>query len=206
MMALIATLLAATSAAGGQEDAPRYGAVQKRLYELGHELSLLGGGLPSDPYYKGITLTAGYTVHLTGWLAWEVAQGTYSYNLDSHLKKEILRFRTVDKRAFPEITWAVASHLVLKPLYGKEALFNTDVVHVEVFLALGPALVERNIKDNAKRIPNFGGDGALGLRLWVTRVVSLRFELGELVYVVPEGVRNALHARAGFAFNLQGEP
>lgn len=193
---------------GPISEVPDVEVIQNRKYDLFHEVALLGGGLPVDPYYKGVTGSAGYTLHFAQSVAWEIIQFTYSFNFDTDLKKQIVAISSVSGNGtpqFPEIQWIAATHLVLKPLYGKEALFNTKVEHLEVYLQAGPALVNRK---EATTPLSFGVDAGFGLRLWLTRVISFRLDFGELVYFAKEGAnqvtRQALHLHAGFAFNLTG--
>ena len=35
------------------------GVIQNRKYDLLHEVTLLGGGLPTDPFYNGLSATLG---------------------------------------------------------------------------------------------------------------------------------------------------
>jgi outer membrane beta-barrel protein len=185
--------------------------IQNRKYDLLHEVSLLAGGLPSDPYYFGLTGTLGYALHLNQFVAWEVVQFTYSQNFEKKLQKELKRTALASGTTaplLPAIDWIVASHLVLKPLYGKEAVFNTEVLHLEAFLQLGPALIHTTDVD---RELDFGVDLGAGLRLWLGEVISVRIDLGELIYFVPQAggkqseVKGALHLHLGVAFNLRGE-
>jgi hypothetical protein len=45
------------------EQESAYGAIQKRLYEVDHELSLGWAYLPLNPYYKGYGASLSYTIH-----------------------------------------------------------------------------------------------------------------------------------------------
>ncbi|MEM6731012.1 MAG: hypothetical protein AAF658_05625 [Myxococcota bacterium] len=121
--------------------------IQNRKYDLTNELSVLGGGFFVDPYYKGYTVTLAYTLHLNDFWAWEVVNGTYSFNAITSLQDEVQRVAFAQGQippVFPEIQWMVTSRLLLKPLYGKQAVFNTEVIHIEAFLAAGPAVLSRN--------------------------------------------------------------
>lgn len=211
LAALVATMLAgflsAARAAGPTFDAASEpsGVIQNRKYDLLHEITLLGGGLPADPYYKGISATVGYTLHVTDFVAWELAQATYVYGVDTKLKKEVLRLTLAsgdDEPLFPQIDWVVASHLVVKPFYGKQALFNTKVLHVEGFAQLGPALVSRT--DERQTELAYGVDVGIGVRLWLTRAISLRLDMGELVYFPEQRFEQAMRLHVGLAFNLRG--
>lgn len=179
--------------------------LQNRKYVLLHEISLLGGSLPVDPYFKGITGSVGYALHFSDFVAWEVAQFTYSYNIDSKIKREVVRVQRINARQepdFPEITWILASHLVIKPIYGKEAVFNREVVHLEAYVQAGPAFVQRSLPETSFSV---GADMGVGLRLWWTPNVSLRFDISELIYMAGAKPEAALHLHAGFGFNFRGE-
>lgn len=191
---------------GEQEPARehRLAVLQNRKYVLRHELSFLVGTLPVNPYYKGLTGTAAYTWHMTEWLAWQVGQFTYSYNFDTSLKREVMRFgigRDNPQEEFPEINWFAASHLVLKPLYGKQAWLNTDNVHLEAFVQAGPAFVSRS---DLQQPVAFGADVGAGLRLWLSQAASFRLDVGELFYLVEGTPQFAFHLRGGIAFTFGG--
>ena len=93
-------------------------------------------------------------------------------------------------------------------LYGKEAVFNTRVLHLEAYLQVGPAMLKTTEVD---RQYSFGIDAGAGLRLWLSEGVSVRMDLGDCVYFLPQAqgkqgeVKQAIHLQAGFGFNLRGE-
>jgi outer membrane beta-barrel protein len=180
--------------------------IQNRKFKLLHEVSLLGGGLPVDPFYKGITTTMGYTLHFTDFFGIEFVQFTYSFNLDTKLKKELIRTALSKGELppdFPEIEWiADVAHVVVKPLYGKEAVFNTKVVHLEAFGRFGPTFVRRSGTTESFA---FGFDAGFGLRFWLQDWVAVRFDLAEMIYFLDKKPQQCLRINAGFAFNLRGE-
>ncbi|MEL6546246.1 MAG: outer membrane beta-barrel domain-containing protein [Myxococcota bacterium] len=179
--------------------------IQNRKYDLTSELSILGGGFFVDPYYKGITATAAYTIHLSDFWAWEVVQGTYSFNLQTSLQDEIQRVAFAQGQNVPEfaeITWMAASRLVLKPLYGKQAVFNTEVIHIEAFLAAGPAVLSRANADSSIAI---GADVGGGFRFWVTEMIAIRLDIAQLLYLEGSNFETDLHLHAGLSFNLKSE-
>jgi outer membrane beta-barrel protein len=180
--------------------------IQNRKFKLLHEVSLMGGGLPVDPFYKGITVGMGYTLHFSDFFAVEFVQFTYSINIDTKLKKELIRTALSKGDLppdFPEIAWiADVAHVVIKPLYGKEALFNTKVVHLESYGRFGPTFVRRSGTTDSFA---FGFDAGLGIRFWLREWVALRFDLAEMIYFLDKKPQQCLRLNAGFAFNLRGE-
>ena len=176
--------------------------IQVRKHNLQNELFLSVGTLPVDPFYKGLTTSLGYALHLSDFVAVQV-QGTYAFNFDTDLKDKVVQIDSVqggDPPKFPEIAWVVAPYLVLKPLYGKEAWFNTEVIHVELFVQAGPAIVGRNHAGDGMAL---GVDAGFGARFWVHDDLSLRFDMGELIYAADGGVKQDLHLHLGVALNLE---
>jgi outer membrane beta-barrel protein len=180
---------------------PEHAVVQKRRYALGQELHLALGSLPVDAFYKGFTATVGYTVHLNNTWALELGEFTYALNVDTKLRDEVLRFRQAE---FPEVQWVAASRLVFKPLYGKQALFNTSVVYVEGYAQLGATILKRT---DAERKLRPGTDLGVGVRLWLQEGLSMRLELGEMIYFAGRrnGFDHALTLRGALAFSTQGD-
>ncbi|MEO1483582.1 MAG: outer membrane beta-barrel domain-containing protein [Myxococcota bacterium] len=179
--------------------------IQNRKYDLTNELSVLGGGFFVDPYYKGVTGTLAYTLHLSDFWAWEVVSGTYSFNFDTTLKDEIQRVARAQGQVVPEfaeIEWMATSRLVLKPIYGKQAIFNTEVMHVEAFLAAGPAVLSRVDGEASIAI---GGDVGGGFRFWISEVVAVRLDIAQLLYFEGSNFETDLRLHLGFSFNLRSE-
>ena len=176
--------------------------VQRRKYELVSEFALLLGGLPANPYYKGYSATLGYTVHFNDTFAWEIAQGTFSFNVDTGLKTALVQLISQAGNTvpyLPETQWYVASHFIFKPIYGKQAFFDGSMTHVEAFLQVGPAVVGLT---NAPTLVTGGLDWGAGIRIWLTPVVSLRAELGQLYFYTGGNIWQVLHVYAGVGFNI----
>ena len=189
--------------AGPPDPADR--AIQRRKFELVHELALRVGTFPVDPFYKGYSGTLGYTYHFSDYVGWEIASLTYNVDLATNLKQALLDAATGPINAqLPEIRWFVASHLIVKPFYGKEAFLDAALAHLEVFLLVGPAFlnVEHQLT-NTTFAP--GLDAGLGFRLWLNSTVSLRAELSEMVFLLSGKVFQGLHADFGIAFNFGAE-
>lgn len=197
-----------------EQQAEKIPVMQNRKHELQHEIAFAVGTLPTDAYFKGLTVGVGYTLHLTEDLAWEIVNFNYSFDFDSHVKQQVLTLavpKPGQPLTFPQINWFAATHLVVKPLYGKEALFNTSVVHMEVYFMLGPAIVSQlscsaECPGFSDATYSFGLDVGIGLRLHLTQVTSVRIDLGDLIYAVQQSPKQALRLSAAIAFNLGAGP
>ncbi len=200
-LGLLLVLLAAPAFAQVEElkNPGRVLAVQDRYYRMNHEVTVGGGVLPFDAYYKGITAQLAYAYHFNDAVAWQVARGTYSYNLATTLRKELERDFGVLTSQTQDVQWMVGSDLLFSPIYGKAAFLNRFVYYSEIYLVLGATLMKT--PDALRPAFNFG----IGARVFTTDALSLRLELtdnlalGKKVFNVP-GVSLSL------AFNFGSEP
>ncbi len=186
--------------AGPPDPADR--AIQRRKFELVHELALRVGTFPVDPFYKAYSGTAGYTYHFSNYVGWEIASFTYNLDVATNLKQALLDAATGPISAqLPEIKWFVASHLVVKPFYGKEAFLDAALAHLEVFLQVGPAFlnVEHQLTETTF-VP--GVDAGFGFRLWLNGTCSVRAELSEMVFLLDGKIFQGVHADLGLSFNF----
>ncbi|MBC7794071.1 MAG: outer membrane beta-barrel domain-containing protein [Clostridia bacterium] len=178
--------------------------LQNRKHNLRNEIFVNVGGLPADAYNKGLTFTGGYALHLSQFLAWEVCEFTYAVTFDSDLKKKLERLTnlyTFGAPQLPEINWFVSSHLVLKPIYGKQAIFNRKVIHVEAFVLGGPAIINRSVPEAEFDV---GANVGAGIRFWIAKDTSVRVDVQELLFygTKTKQFESALHIHAGLSFNF----
>jgi outer membrane beta-barrel protein len=185
-----------------EADKPRVFSIQPRPYRLGHEFQLGLGILPLDAFYVGAVVGASYTYHFTDFWAWEIAGAGYSLNFDTGLKGELDdKFRAIPVRGGGEqIRLFGGTGLVVKPLFGKLAIFNSDVIYSETFfnLGLGPFL-----KGEFWRFAvNFG----IGLRFWSSDVLSVRVDIRDYLVFVDALPENAFFLMLSASFNVNDNP
>jgi len=167
-----------------------YGPIQKRLFDLNHEISIGWAYLPLDPFTKGYGAQLSYTIHFNHFLALELFRVGWSYNFDSNLKTKLLdQMPDVSPAEFPAVIFFENTNLVFKLLYGKQSLFNRTVVHFEVYATLGAAFLFRNpypIWDgdltNARY--EFGVNGGFGARFWFSPRWSFKIDLRDTVILL----------------------
>jgi outer membrane beta-barrel protein len=193
---VLVLLLSPLAAVAADDESPaRVSVVQRRQYTLRHELSLSGGFLPLDAFYKGVTVNVGYTYHFNDHFAWRVARGTYDKSFDTGLKQQIQNQFGLDTSEFPVVQWMVGSDLVWNAFYGKTAFMNAFVLHLALFLLLGGDVV-RTQSDFLPAV-NFGG----GIRFFATEWLSLKLEASNH-FVVSKKSFNIVDLQLALAVNL----
>lgn len=211
--ALAALLLGSPSALAQYDDEEVGGSavvIQNRKFNMGHEFTLSAGILPLDAFYKGISGTARYTLHFDDFQAWEIAGGTYSFNLPTGLREQLRENFGVqpDAKGLEELIGFAETNYVLKPIYGKLSLFNRALVYNEIFLVAGLATALYNSGQYVFLPgPSFGG----GIRFFVADWFSIRLDMRHYVLFnsVPvldpnASIENVLSLSAGVSFNFGG--
>lgn len=197
-LAALALLLAAREARADVDESAPIFAVQNRLFQPRHEFHLGVGVLPINAFTKGITLGAGYTYHFSELWAWEIGQFTYSFGADTSLKQQLLEIAEVQPTQITSLSWFASTSAVFKPLYGKLALTNKWIVHMEVFLCAGAAVggfqnaraeAASAFKTEAVRA---GLDAGGGLRFYVSDRFSVRLDVRDYTFFKTGGTYDEL--------------
>lgn len=200
MRTLVLTLaLLSPLAALADDEAPAaVKVVQRRQYQLKHELAVTAGFLPLDAFYKGLTVNASYTYHFFDFLAWRVGRFAWSGNFSTGLRRQLEREFGVQTTEFQEVKWFLGSDVVVSPFYGKVALFNALVVHLQLYLLLGGDAVSLN--GNVKGGLNLGG----GIRFFLSQYFSLKVE-AQNHFVFGNAPQSVVDLQLGLAVSLGGE-
>lgn len=213
-LTITAACLAASPAAAQYDDEEVGGyavVIQNRKFNMGHEFTLSTGVLPLDAFYKGITGTFRYTLHFDDFQAWEIAGGTYSFNLETGLTEQLRNNWGVRPQAegLEQLDGFIETNYVLKPIYGKLSLFNRVLIYNELFFNAGIAVsAYRGEEYVFLPGPGFGA----GIRFFVWDWFSVRFDIRDYVlfngipFIDPNGgIENVLSLNAGISFNFGGE-
>lgn len=204
---LLATVLALGGAgaalvgapAGAHADESTY-VVQERVYAMRHELSVAGGVLPLDAFYKGLTVEGAYALHFADAFAWEVARFAYAFRVETDLADELESNFGVEPTAFDRIQYFALSSFVFKPLYGKWSLLNRAVIRDEAFLTVSGGLLKLADTPADRFQPVVGG--GIGVRIFVTDWFSVRIDIRDFVYFDGAEATNVLHISLGPSLNL----
>ena len=205
-LALLTLTLASASSAFAddefdEEQVATY-AVQSRLFRLGGELNVAAGFLPINAFNKGLTVGGSFTYHFSNAWAWEIINGSYVYKqLDTGLKTELLENFDVQPTKIAAINLLLSSSLVVKPFYGKLAVFNRRVIHAEVSIPFGLTLGRYTNPQSYLPGPNVG----VIVRVFMSPHSSLRIDVRDNILFNHWAYRNELHVSLGLAFAWGGD-
>lgn len=193
------------------EESDELPAVQNRLYRLDYEVAATFGVMPIDSYYKGVMVGGGFTWHWTNLWAFEAA-GAYSFNIKTSLREKLEKNFGFNETRFAEILWYGMAGAHFKPIYGKLSLLNKTLVYGEVYLSLAGIVARMDGGRVTDEDPNgkpprfgFGAAPGLGLRGFITRHISARFDFRYfLIYSAGEG-HFPLSLTLSFAYNLRSD-
>jgi len=178
-------------------------AVQSRLFRLGGELTVAAGFLPINAFNKGLTVGGGFTYHISNSWAWEIIRGAYVYKqLDTGLKKELLDNFSVKPTVISAVDYILSSNLVLKPFYGKLAVFNRRLIHLEVSLPFGVAMA--HFITPGAYLP--GADAGLIFRVFASPHISFCLDARDHLFFNNDwSTRNEVLLALGAAFAWGGD-
>jgi outer membrane beta-barrel protein len=184
--------------------------VQKRLYNIKHELHSMASFSPLNPYSTGYGIDVGYTWHFQSMWAYEIMRLSYDFNIPSILYKKIddtYRYNLQATPPYEALSWKISSHIFWKPLYGKNTLLNNYFIRTEWYFLTGlgvggitqesPLLFPR---PHSKDALVYGLDTGVGFRWWISDSLSLRTELVSYVYQYHQSIEHILSLKVGTSF------
>jgi outer membrane beta-barrel protein len=196
-MVLAAALAVPATVMAEEEEPGQLAAVQRRKFRMDHEIFLAAELQPLDAFYKGVGPVAGYTLHFTDVLAWEILRGGYSFRLKTGLRDQLEKDFGVLPTKFEELEWYVGTAAMITPFYGKLSLINRAVTHAEMFILVGATVGK--FTDAYKPGPQAG----LGLRFFLSEWISVRFDF-RYHYLVAKKPTQVIDLALGLCFNLGG--
>lgn len=192
-----------------QEEDPRdpVFAIQNRIFHKSHELGIPLGYIPDDDFYQVFPVGVSYTYNFNENWSWEVARGLYFLNQEKDLKNNLEAEFGVTPSEFSEPKYMIHSSIVMKPFYGKEALWNKGIINKESYFLLGGGIV------NYERQYSYGDpstENALsvnlgyGSRYFISDSLCLNLEIRDMITFKDDKTENNIFVGVtfGFRFNL----
>ena len=115
--------------------------IQERIYDRTHELGFHVGYIPDDDFYEEYPLGVSYTYHFNKNIAWEVARLQYFLTSEKDLKGTLSEY-DLAAVSFDKPTVMLHSSFVLKPTYGKDAVWDKNIINHEGFFSFGAGVAQ----------------------------------------------------------------
>ena len=201
VLAVVVSLPSGAPALEDDLDQGKVFAIQARDYRMNHEFSLSMAFLPLDAFYKFFAVSGHYVVHFNDMWAWEAIHFSFSkyLDVDTGLKSYLSDEWDASATDTPKIDYFIDTNLILKPLYGKMTLFDSLIVYMETYFILGIGAQ----KFQTAWFPS--ADVGVGMRIFLSDTLSLRFEVREYVFLEEGGVDSTLYFGIGFSYNAFAE-
>lgn len=183
--------------------------IKNRLYTRGDRLSVgvMAGVMPSEPFYTYIPVGARIGYHFSNELGVEVS-GNYAIarptSLTSYLERKREDAFDVTTDGGDKFVWRADATVAWHPLYGKWALLQRKLTHIDFSLhaGLGALGVQRPDDRRAAVESKVTGELVLGagLHFFVTEDVTVRLDWRSRPYIGPAfDTSEELSARGVFA-------
>ncbi len=207
MIAALMLMLPAQAMSEEKKDA-RVEAIQNRIFFKHHEVDLSIGYMADDDFFHVYPLGLGYTFNYNDLWSIEVLRFQYMFTQEKDLKTDLLDIGVQPSR-YPEQKYAFHSHLVCKPLYGKSAVLNGNIVNHETYFFLGGGVVRY------EWIPSYGETetedapslsfGA-GMRFFLNERFCLNFEVRDLFNFREDDTENNVFFGLGLGYRFDLAP
>lgn len=137
--------------------------------------------LPSNPYYRGVGLYAGYNYYFTKDLSWEVIRGTYLFSIQTDLTSELADTYQVAPEKIEKVFIMVKSNVKYFLIYGKSLLSDEHINRFRLALLGGPALAftDAGLTTNVKFMVNVG----IALEVYINHTFLWTFEFQDAVSI-----------------------
>jgi outer membrane beta-barrel protein len=181
------------------------------VVRLSHELDTEVGILPADLYTTSLQLSVGYAWHMTRLWALQLRLA-YLRSYAKDLREQLEENFGIHRRRFAEIDYFGEIGVLFKPIHGRLFLFEGYATHWEVFLSAAAVVGRMEGGDRTEREPSgrgprvfVGGASGIGLRWILTRSVSLRSDLRQMVLHADGDLYYPLAVTLGLAVNIGGD-
>jgi outer membrane beta-barrel protein len=185
-------------------DEEKVTAIQNRIFFRHHELGISGGYIADDDFFHVYPLSGSYTFNYNELLSLEVFRIQYMFTQEKDLREELLALG-VEPSRYPEQKYALHSHLIIKPLYGKAAFFNRGIVNHETYFFVGGGATRyewirsygENETEDAPSL-SFGG----GMKFFLNEKFCLNFEVRDVMNFREDATKNNVFFGVGLGFRF----
>jgi outer membrane beta-barrel protein len=198
-------MISSPLSAKDSKDDEKVFAVQERVFDRHHEIGLSLGYIPDDNFFNAYPVGIGYTYHFNPYLAWEVVRAQYMYTQEKDIKKKLEKDFGVTPEVFLQPKYMVHSNIIIKPLYGKEALWNKGIINHESYLIFGGGMInyEKKYSDGTK---DSESDPSIcvgaGTRYFINRNLCTTLEIRDFINMKKDKTENNVYFGIGLSFQF----
>lgn len=183
-------------------------AIQNRIFHRYHELGVFVGYIADDDFFHVYPVSLGYTFHFNEHLSWEVARLQYMLTQDKDLKADLIDIGVQPSR-YPEQQYALHSHLIFKPLYGKDAVLNRGIINNETYFFIGGGVTHYEWNrsfgdDETENAPSLSL--GVGMKYFLNQKFCVNFEIRDLITFREDDTENNVHFGIGLGFRFDISP
>ncbi|MFV1951899.1 MAG: outer membrane beta-barrel domain-containing protein, partial [Nitrospinota bacterium] len=189
------------------EDKDHVYAIQDRIYDRYHELGLNFGYIPDDSFHNAFPVGINYIYHFNEHLAWEVVRAQWVMNQEKDLKEDLETRFGVRPTEFDKLKYLIHTNFIIKPSYGKDAVWNRGIVNHESYLFLGIGIAEyetqfSNGNSSTQSVPSISL--GVGRKYFLNKHLSINLEIRDLINLKKEKTENNIYfgIGIGYRFNL----
>ena len=205
---LILMLILPVSGWCAGDDEEKVDAIQNRVFHKYHELGLSAGYIADDDFFHIYPISVNYTFNYNDQFSWEVLRYQYMFTQEKDLKDELLDIGVQPSR-YAEQKYALHSHLVWKPLYGKDAVLNRSIVNHETYFFAGGGVVRyewitsygENETEDAPSL-SLG----VGMKFFLNQKFCLNVEIRDQVNFREDDTENNVYFGLGLGFRFDLSP
>jgi outer membrane beta-barrel protein len=205
LMCLLSFVLMAQVQAENAFDKETVSVIQERIYDRTHELGFHMGYIPDDDFYEEYPLGVSYTYHFNKNVAWEVGRLQYFLTRKKDLKDTLSEY-DLAAVSFDKPTFMLHSSFILKPTYGKDAVWDKNIVNHEGFFSFGAGIAqfEREYPVDAESSTEtvLSASFGAGRRYFVSKKTALIAEIKTYTQFKDSGTETNVYLGLGLAYRF----
>lgn len=212
LILVILSLVTIGHAQSAETDEPVF-AIQEKIFHKYHELAVITGYNGGEDFYQVFPLGLSYTFHFDDHISWEVGRIYANFTREKDILNTLLNDFGAAPVSFCEPKYQILTHLVVRPLYGKDSVINKTILNHETYFFMGGGFdfYTKNYSDGFTPGKNKMAQilsGGVGIKYFINQDINIAFEVRDFVTFRDREMVNTVWfgINLGFRFNLGSRP
>ncbi|MCP4491432.1 MAG: outer membrane beta-barrel domain-containing protein [Gammaproteobacteria bacterium] len=184
--------------------------IQNKLFHKEHELGFNVGYIPDDDFREVYPVGGNYVYHFSETSAWEVIRLDLVVDSEKSITDTLETEFDVTPEQFDRMIFQLHTSYIIKPSYGKDAIFNNSIINHESYISAGFGItgfeVEKSFGEDENDIfPS--ASIAYGRRYFIDEDFSLKLEIRNNLIFKDNEVPNNIYlgVSLSYQFNIGKE-